>query len=120
MLAYYPNQAHGRDLLNQRMYLKAIGLDTELAKDDHAIDSHLDDATKFFEVARKRLRDIVDIVGEHIAKEPYLDAVVFRIVRNDRTLENMIQRITDGVDRFREVMLEEMKTTRERGIFQVP
>jgi len=120
LLTYGPIPAQGKCLLNHRLYLGQLGLDGELVTDDHAISDHLHDASMLFERAGKKLDEIVEIVGEHSAQNPYVDCTIFRVELGQETIGNIRSRIAAGVNAFRDRLLEEMAEIRSLGMFQCP
>ncbi len=120
LFSYYPIPAQGRNMLNQRMHLRQLGLDEELVKDDLAIDKHLEYAAEFFEQAERNIAIIADVFSEHVARVPFVDCTIFDVGLSPDTIGIIANRIGSGVVGFRNALLDEMKATRDLGMFQCP
>ncbi|MBU0527361.1 hypothetical protein KKE92_02685 [Candidatus Micrarchaeota archaeon] len=120
LFSYYPIPAQGRNMFNQRIYLRQLGLDEELFRDDRAIDKHLEYASDFFEQAEKNRLIIADVFSEHVARVHFVDCTIFDVELSPETIGIIASRISGGVVGFRNTMLDEMKITRELGMFQCP
>lgn len=120
LFAYYPIPAQGRNILNQRIYLGQLGLNEELVRSDAALDQNLEYASDFFDSVERNIGIVADVVTEHIARVPIVDCTIFDVRLSPKILEAVINRIKGGIVNFRNVLQDEMKTTRELGMFQCP